>query len=312
MSDSFVSTRTVDRDDLTGRIFEGVGASRTYGVLVLHGSGGGGGYEQEYARRVARHGYTAFCVEYFGSPGTPEALAEIPLSYFDRAIEWLTDQPEVESDRVGVVGFSRGGEVALLVGSYLDRVGTVVGYVPSGYVFPAPTWMSGVEEEGPAWTFEGEPIPYIPVDPVVESDQSGLDAALRTDEHASSIALDHATPAEIERATIPVERIDGPVLLVSGGKDTIWSSSDLADVAIERLTDHGHSWSYDHRSYPAAGHAIRTPYRFDATDDPAAEHSLGGTYGANARASADAWLATLDYLRRGLRNRTDGTGDSTA
>jgi len=46
------------------------------------------------------------------------------------------------------------------------------------------------------------------------------------------------------------------------------------------------------------------PYRFDGNDDPTADHWLGGTNEANARASADAWHAALDYLRCGLDERS--------
>lgn len=299
-TDGFVPTRAVGEDGLVGTLFEGLGPEPRYGVLVLHGSGGGGGYERDYARLLARHGFTAFCVDYFGVPGRPDALDRISLSYFERAIEWLAARPEVDSGRVGVVGFSRGGEAALLTGAHFDHVGAVVSYVGSGYAFPAPTWMSGVETEGPAWTLDGEPIPYIPVDAVVESEQSGIDDAIVEDLDASTSAVANATEAQRARATIPVERIDGPVLFVSGGADAIWPSSDLVTVAIERLDEHDHPWAYEHLAYPRAGHAIRTPYRFDERDDPSREHRLGGTNGANAYAAADAWPGVLEHLRRGL------------
>jgi nucleolar protein 56 len=314
-ADDFVPTRDVRRDDLTGTLFEGLGGGPNPGVLVVHGSGGGGGYERHYARLLAHHGYTAFCVEYFGGPGRPEGLDRIPLSYFGRAIDWLLEQPEVdaeEADRecVGAVGFSRGGEAAMLLGAHFDRVGAVVAYSASGYAFPAPTWMPGVEEEGPAWTHEAEPIPYLPVDELVEAEQDGFeDVVENEDVDASTLAVENATDEQLRRATIPVERIDGPVLLVSGGDDAIWPSADLAGVAADRLAERGHSWPAEHLVYPEAGHAIRIPYLPDAKrkseppTDPEARHRLGGTAGANARAAADAWQRALDSLRQGLENR---------
>lgn len=304
MNDGFVPTRDVRRDDLSGRLFEGLGSGRSPGVLVVHGSGGGGGYEREYARRLAHHGYTAFCVEYFGVPGRPDALDRIPLSYFGRAIEWLADRPGVVGDRVGVVGFSRGGEAAMLAGVHFDRVGAVVGYSASGYGWPAPTWMPGVDSEGSTWTLDGEPVPYLPVNELVDAEQDGFEDVVENDEiDASSIAVENATEAQLRRATIPVERIDGPVLLVSGGSDAIWPSADLAAVAIERLAECDHPWPFEHLVYPEAGHAIRTPYRSDDKGGPDAEHRFGGTNAANARASADAWQSVLDYLGDGLRER---------
>lgn len=237
---SFISTRDIRREDLTGRLFEGNGEGTHYGVLVLHGAGGGGGYEREYARYLAEHGYTAFCVEYFGAPGTPEALTQIPLTYFGRAIEWLIAQPEIESGHVGVVGFSRGGEAALLVGAHFEQIGVVVGYVPSGLAFPAPTWMDGVDEEVAAWTIDGEPVPYIPVDEFVETSDKGLKEPLKRQADDDPSAVECATQARRAQAAIEVERIDGPVLLISGEADRVWPSADLSTVAVNRLDANHH------------------------------------------------------------------------
>lgn len=301
--DDSISTWKVQERGLAGRLFEGVGDTPYDGVLVLHGAGGGGGYEQTYARYLAAHGYTAFCVEYFGTADSRDTLAEIPMSYFEEAATWLTAQQDVKSERVGVVGFSRGGEAALLVGAHVESVGVVVGYVPSGLAFPSPTWMDGVEEEGASWTVDGEPVPYIPVEEFVETSDEGLEATLEQTEASTPSVIDRATKSPRDRAEIPVERIDGPVLLVSGEQDRVWPSKALADVAFKRLEANDHPWSVRHLSFSEAGHAIRVPYSMKEGADPDSHHRFGGTNGSNARASARAWRETLEYLHRGLRSR---------
>ncbi len=45
-----------------------------------------------------------------------------------RAIEWLAAQPGIDPDRIGVVGFSFGGQVALLTGALNHRVKAIVSY----------------------------------------------------------------------------------------------------------------------------------------------------------------------------------------
>ncbi|MFC7072265.1 acyl-CoA thioester hydrolase/BAAT C-terminal domain-containing protein [Halovenus rubra] len=302
----FVSARRIQQADITGQLYAGVGQGPHNGVLVLHGGGGGGGYERAYARLLAQHGYTALCLEYFGTADRPDALAEIPLEYFEQGIQWLRSRRQVLSEDVGVVGFSRGGEAALLVGSHAANVGSVVGYVPSGIAFPAPTWMDGIEEEGPAWTVNGDPVPYLPVDEFVETSDEGL--AETVEQTAASErpgALDGASAEQRRRAEIPVENIDGPVLLVSGGADAVWQSPALAERAVERLQRHDHPRSVQHRTFPEAGHAIRVPYRLDGEVDPDEKHRFGGTHAANARASAQAWAATLQVLREGLGEQAD-------
>lgn len=295
-----VPERAVDERSLTGRLFEGLGTPPHPGVLVLHGSGGGGGYERQYARLLAHHGYTVCCPTYFGASGTPDGLARVPLELFDRAADWLRARPSVDGDRIGVVGFSRGGEATLLAGATLDGIGAVVGYGASSYVFQAPTWMDGVDGVYSAWTDAGEPLPYVQIDDPDGDPPSDFAATLDA-EDACCRAVER-TPAErLDRATIDVERVDGPVLLVSGGADEVWPAPTLADVAVDRLDAHDHPWSFRHLVYPDAGHAIRVPYVPEG-EEPASLHEYGGTHGANARAAADAWPAALETLRRGLRD----------
>jgi len=104
----------------------------------------------------------------------------------------------------------------------------------------------------------------------------------------------------LEAATIPVENVEGPVLLLSGGEDTVWPAAEFADRALDRLESHDHEWPVEHRHYPDAGHAIRVPYRFYGEDPHEETHQFGGTNAANASASADAWNSTLRYLADGL------------
>jgi dienelactone hydrolase len=295
-----VPTRRIERDDCHGRLFAGVGPGPSPGVLVLHGTGGPGGYEADYARHLAHHGYTALSLTYFDAPGVPDALDQVPLETFFQGIDVLREAPETDGERVGVVGFSRGAEAALLTGVHDDRVGAAMGSVGSGYVFPAPTWMDGVDEERAAWTRDGDPVPYVPVEGSGPDDDQDFDDVATP--AGGPRPFEAASEATLDAATIPVEEVDGPVLLVSGGEDAIWHTGQPATVAADRLAAADRDWPDDHRHYPDAGHAIRVPYR-ECDADPDEAHRLGGTHGANARAAADAFHATVDALRAGLRER---------
>lgn len=298
MDESLVSTTTVRRDGVNGRLFSGVGPEPRPGVLVLHGGGGARGYEQRYAALLAEHGYDVFCVEYFGAEGVRDALLNVPLEAFGNAARWLLERPSVTGDQVGVVGFSRGGEAALLTGATFETIGAVVAYVPSGYAWAAPSWMAGVGENQPSWTLDGDPVPFLDIDQYVTEPEGGDTPLGGEGPSACAVALEHADSRDRDRATIAVEETAGPVLLVSGGRDSVWPSTRLAAVARERLDDH--PWPVEHCTFPAAGHAIRVPYRLDGDADPEATHRYGGTNEANARASARAWRRTLAILATGL------------
>jgi len=109
----------------------------------------------------------------------------------------------------------------------------------------------------------------------------------------------------VERATIPVEKIRGPVQLVSGVDDQMWPSSDLADIALRRLETHRHPFPFRHIKYREAGHTILVPYwlselrvltlaRVEGVQDYLL--SQGGTAKADAEAGVDAWRDLLAFL----------------
>ncbi len=93
----------------------GDGARRT-AILLLGGSNGGLGSRLR-AGVLAGHGYHVLQLAYFSEEGLPDELLRIPLEYFRTAIEWLGALEGIDSGRIVVFGVSRGGELALLLGS---------------------------------------------------------------------------------------------------------------------------------------------------------------------------------------------------
>ena len=78
------------------------------------------------------HGYTTFALAYFGVEGLPRELVKIPLEYFKKGFDWLRTQDTVDGRRLGVVGGSKGGELALLLGATFPEIKVVVARAPSG------------------------------------------------------------------------------------------------------------------------------------------------------------------------------------
>jgi dienelactone hydrolase len=127
-------------------------------VLLLGGSGGGLP-DPEIAAALASHGYPVLGLAYFAEPGLPATLSNIPLEYFAKALQWLAAQSDVTPTRIAILGASRGGELALLLGAtYPALVDAVVAASPSSYVL-------GGFPSGDAWTLAGKPVTgEIPVE----------------------------------------------------------------------------------------------------------------------------------------------------
>ena len=102
--DPEISRRSVEANGLIGWLYEPSTPGPHPGVITLHGASAS--VPHRLSKMLATHGYTTFAVQYFDAPGLPESLERIPLEYFDTAIRWLTNRPEVLGGRVGVLGIS--------------------------------------------------------------------------------------------------------------------------------------------------------------------------------------------------------------
>jgi dienelactone hydrolase len=130
-------------------------------ILVLGGSEGGligASYE---ARDLARHGYVTLALAYFGAPGLPASLTNIPLEYFKRALDFLHDQPGVDPNRIGLIGTSKGGEAALLVAATYREVRVVVAGVPSSVAWQGYNPRNPMDP-APSWTLNGAAVAFVP------------------------------------------------------------------------------------------------------------------------------------------------------
>jgi dienelactone hydrolase len=299
-----VTRHVIRADGLVGTLFLPPGPGPHPAVMVV--SGGGGGIDEFRGAILASHGYAALALGHFAVEGRPRGLVNIPLEYFETAIGWMRAQTWFDSRLLAAWGASRGGGLALLLGATFPAINAVAAWVPSGVMF----WALGLAEPGDTrpravWTFRGRALPYLQEnntsgDPLPEHPPGR--AVAYTPFYRSQLRDARA----VERTTIPVEKIRGPVQLVSGVDDQMWPSSDLADIALRRLETHRHPFPFRHIKYREAGHTILVPYwplselrvltlaRVEGVQDYLL--SQGGTAKADAEAGVDAWRDLLAFL----------------
>lgn len=96
-------------------------------MLVLHGCGGVGDGERQWAMRLVGWGYAAVIVDSFGprNLGSTCRRNVVPARLRARdainAAAYLRMLPGIEPDRIGVIGFSHGGTTALYTALETER-----------------------------------------------------------------------------------------------------------------------------------------------------------------------------------------------
>lgn len=255
------------------------------GIVVLGGSEGG--YPDDVAALLATNGFIALSLAYFGADSLPSELREIPLDRVARAVAWLREQPGMRPDRVALFGTSKGAEAALLVASRIPGVAAVVAYAPSSVA-----WSCICSEpRRSSWSFHGVPLTSVP---------PGADPAYRPlpgESLRPTVNYLYRLRSAPPGATIAVERIAGPVLLVAGGDDQLWPSLAMANAILARRARSGGHPDDQLLSYPSAGHLIAKAYiPSGPTRVGGGRVETGGSPTANAAAQADAWPHVLAFL----------------
>jgi len=294
---------------LVGTLYVPPGSGRHPAVIVLNGSQGGISPPNAMPGGLSSRGFAVLALGYFATEGLPDNLRRIPLEYFDTALRWLAEHPAVDSTRIGVLGQSRGGELALLLGATYPAVRAVVAYVPSHVAWPGTLTDS---TRAPAWTLRGQPVPgmYGRETEAAVARHAGCPSAPTCQSpltlHQFLALLDDSASAA--RAEIPVERINGPVLLISGQEDGLWPSTLMAGRIVARLRRQGFRYPVEHKAYADAGHAIWRPYTPTAEVTRPRRHAItgrlvtpGGTPEGTALASEDSWQRMLAFLNESLR-----------
>jgi pimeloyl-ACP methyl ester carboxylesterase len=251
-------------DGLDADFFYVPSAGPRKALVLLGGSDGGRywSYQPAFINDLIDQGFCVLSLPYFGSGNLPADLRGIPLEYFSKAFHWLSLQKgSVKPNEYGLVGVSRGAELALLLAARHPEVKVVVAIAPGSVVFPGPP--TGILDifsgEHSAWSEKGKELTFVPI-PYNWSTLSGMISGNRTRMFENAL-LD---TERVKAAAIPVEKIQGPVFLASYTRDQVWPSVFMSRQIINRLHSYNFRFPYQHKSY-VGGHSewSKEPCRTD-------------------------------------------------
>lgn len=282
-------------------------------ILILSGSDGGipgtNAIPESFLEYLASHGFVILALAYFGIEGLPDTLENIPLEYFEKAVQWLKSQFFVDASLLGVLGQSRGAELSLVLGSLFPKMfQAICAIAPCNMAiggFPHPN--------EPAWIYQKTPLPFLSgfsSDEKTLTESDDLKIAIQNQEIPlranpeedpciiADLFIARQKKKDAKNAEIPVENIKCPLLLLSGDQDAIWPSSFYCEAILEKLKNCSNP---KHIRFPEAGHGILVSY-----DGPIYHPKgnfwckLGGTPEGNAPGNTQSWKIILEFFQNTL------------
>ena len=224
--------------NVDSRLYLGEGAKQPL-VVGLGGSEGGNAWDSDYWKKTRDQfiakGYAFLAIGYLGGKGTPDTLNKISINQVHDAILVAKKNKKINKNKIAIIGGSRGGDLALLIGSYFNDIKCVVALVPSHVAFPGHTNHFTTS----AWTFYNKELLFVPVN------EEAVPYLMKHDLRGTFTAMLKDSIAE-KKAVIKVEKINGPILLLSATKDDHITSVEMCDKMIALLKVHKFKYANKH------------------------------------------------------------------
>ena len=292
--DDSVEKIELEDSDIKGNLYAPAEPGNYPAVMLLSGSDGGN--ESHAASFLAGKGYLALSLSYFNDEELNENLEKVDLAYFKRAADYLSDHHK-SNGKVNLVGYSKGAELALLTGSTFNCFQSIVAGAASNYITSG--MKGGIFAPVPGWTLDGEALPYLKMKFPVSFMFSTIKNYIRKRPmYFLEIWKKSLSRKNVSEYKISVDKIDAPLLIISGGDDKLWPSANFnEEIQKERNNEND-----VYLSYKKAGHFISFPYSF--YQSPANVHmdldgmiiDFGGTKYENAQAAEDSLAKILAFL----------------
>lgn len=231
----FLYTPSLSKEhgQIEARLF--VGDSLNQPLIVGFGGGGGGNdWARDYMKSkrdsLLKEGYAVLAIGYFDSgQRTPKYLDRISLNAIADSIQDIAARNEkIDQTKIALIGGSKGGELVLNLASRYNQFNSVVAMSTSHASFPALTMSANTS----SWMYHEKEVLYVPASvgiilPALKGDLYSAFEIMLEDEKA------------VAKAEIEVEKINGPILIMSAKNDEQWAATRMSNRIVERLEQKG-------------------------------------------------------------------------
>ena len=270
---SQISHQDIYGEHFRGRLFYDKKAIKTPALIIVSGSEGRIEKAQNIAQLLSSRGYICLAVAYFGLEGLPKHLERIPLECLVEAKDYLRQHPQVDSERIGIYGRSKGAELVLAEESIFNDVQCLVLNSPSDVVYEGikGKWNSHTS----SWTYLQKELPY---------------QKFRLRDYLFSKLLKKSFPKDCS-ARIDIGQMYSPILLLGSTVDEIWDASSAIDDIVSHYK--GHHITF--KKYHETGHMLTVAYQ--------PNHRYRKDWRLLMKESKDSWLATIHFFDRYLKKQ---------
>ncbi|NXU93607.1 ACOT1 thioesterase, partial [Xiphorhynchus elegans] len=259
------------------------------GIIDLYGTGGG--LPEHKACLLANHGFAVLALAYYGYEDLPKEMKEFHLEYFEEAVNYMLQHNQVKGPGIGLLGFSKGGDLCTSMASFLKGIA-------------ATALINGsVANVGAVLHYKDITIPPLGFNlKRIKVSKSGIADIVD--------ALNNPLEGPDQQSFIPLEKAECRFLFIVGQDDRNWKSEFFAVEGSKRLQAHGKE-KPEIIYYPGAGHYIEPPF-FPMC--AASMHLLfgkqvkwGGEPKAHCEAQVDAWQQIQAFFHKHLTGKPSGT-----
>ncbi|XP_009069043.1 PREDICTED: acyl-coenzyme A thioesterase 1-like, partial [Acanthisitta chloris] len=254
------------------------------GVIDIHGLARG--LFEHRASLLANHGFATLALAYYQYEDLPQKPTELHLEYFEEAVNYMLQHPQVKGPGVGLLGYSKGGELSLAMAAFLKNITAVASLNGPVAITMLPL------------CYKDKTIPSMALnEQLVKVTDSGI--------FDYSDALTDPFQAPGNQSLIPLEKAEAQLLFIVGQDDHIFNSNYHATEICKLLQAQGKE-NFQILSYPGTGHCIDPPFfpLYPVGDHPVLHKRtvMGGEPGAYSTAQVHIWPQIQAFFRKYLNN----------